>query len=157
MKYSTQPTPLNLEKDFGPEWSNHLRSTIVSTLELIIVEQEAWKDQAHLRDNTLADPRPVDPWRCLTPPGTPLGEEDEKGENIDDAVVLEEEHDPAEWALIKYEYDYQRFERAKAHQLRTSLDTQNFAMKIVLYVLLAVLLHGIWTHWNESEKHGTCD
>jgi hypothetical protein len=81
----------------------------------------------------------------LIPPETPGEEEDDK------------EYDSAEWALIKYEYDYQSFERAKAHQLRTNLEAQNFAMKMVLYVLLAVLLHGIWTHWNESEKRGMCD
>ena len=157
MKYSSQPTLSTLERDFGPEWSDRLRTTIPPNSELMIVEQEAWKDQAHWRDNDSGTPRPVDPWRLITPPGTPRKGYNDRREDIDDGFVLEQEHDAASWALVKYDYNYEAFERVKAHQLRCSLETQSFAKKIVWYVFFAVLLHGIWTHWNESEKRGTCD
>ena len=157
MKYSSQPSPSTLERDFGPEWSDRLRTSIPSNSELMSVEQEAWKDQAHMRDDNLADPRPVDPWRLLTPPGTPGKEERDLREVADDGFTLEKEYDPTQWALVKYDYNFDAFERVKAHQLRCSLETQSFAKKTVWYVFLAVLLHGIWTHWNESEKRGMCD
>jgi len=157
MKYSSQPTPSTLERDFGPEWSDRLRMNIVSNSELMIVEQEAWKDQAHMRDDNLADPRPVDPWRLITPPGTPRKEYDDQREDVDDGLRFEQEYEPTQWALVKFDYNFEAFKRVKAHQSRCSLETQSFAKKIVWYIFLAVLLHGIWTHLNESEKRGMCD
>ncbi|KAI4942772.1 hypothetical protein J4E91_009691 [Alternaria rosae] len=131
MKYSSQPTASTLERDFGPEWSDRLRTTIPSNSELVIVEQEAWKDQAHMRDDRLADPRPVDPWRLLAPPGTPGKEEGDLREGIDDGFILEQEYDPTQWALVKCDCNDQVFERVKAHQIRCSLEIQNFAKKVV--------------------------
>jgi len=157
MKYSSQPIPSTLERDFGPEWSDRLHTTIPSNSELMIVEQEAWKDQAHWRDNDSAAPRPVDPWRLITPPGTPEKEEEYLRAVAEDGFTLEQKYDATSWALVKYDYNFEVFERVKAHRSRCSLETQNFTKKIVCYVFLAVLLHGIWTHWNESEKRGTCD
>jgi len=157
MKYSSQPSPSTLERDFGPEWSDRLRTTIASNSELMIVEQEAWKDQAHWRNTDSVTPRPVDPWRLITPPGTPRKGYDDRREDIDAGFVLDQEYNPTRWALVKYDYNFDAFERVKAHQLRCSLETQSFAKKTVWYVFLAVLLHGIWTHWNESEKRGMCD
>jgi hypothetical protein len=51
-----QPTPLfvpsamdssTIQDDFGPSWSSHLPTTIPSNPDIAIIENEAWKDQAH--------------------------------------------------------------------------------------------------------------
>lgn len=93
----------------------------------------------------------------MTPPGTPKEEEYDQREGIDDGFRLEQEYDLTQLALVQYDYNFQAFDRVKAHELRCSLETQAFAKRIVWYMFLAVLLHGIWTHGNDSEKRGRCD
>jgi hypothetical protein len=44
---------------------------VVSTSELVIIEQEALKDQANFKDGAPDTPRPDDPWGLLTPPAHP--------------------------------------------------------------------------------------
>jgi hypothetical protein len=41
MKYSTQSTESSLEKDFGPDRYNRLSTIVISTPELVPIEQEA--------------------------------------------------------------------------------------------------------------------
>jgi hypothetical protein len=165
MKYSTQPITASLERDFGPEWSNGLSITIDFTPEMVIIEQEAWKDQVNLRSGAPDTPRPVDPWGLMNQENDNDGEkekEEEEATEEDDLAYthshywLGEEYDLQHWALVRYNPNRQDIRYGNGLHLELGWDTQGVGKKIMLYVFLAVLLHGIWTHRNESNKSDAC-
>jgi hypothetical protein len=79
--------------------------------------------------------------------------EDEDGSNDDedgsnDDYRLQKER----WAVINYEEYYNKLKQAQMDDEQV----RNNAKTIMFYVFLAVLLHGIWIHRNESQKSDNC-
>ncbi|KAF1829257.1 hypothetical protein BDW02DRAFT_177469 [Decorospora gaudefroyi] len=150
MNYST------LESDFGPEWSDHLRTTIPSNPDLAILEQEAWKDQAQLHDRAQTEPTPVDLWVLLK---QRYEESDDEETDEGDTYTSSSDggYEEKHGALVTYEAGcYGKGEVLRVVDLdRYALD---LATMVVWCVFVAVLLHGIWVHWEELRMwRGGCE
>jgi hypothetical protein len=164
-----------------PESTRNLNTDIHSKPELALSEHDAWTDHIHFREYAPAEPTRVDTlgWvekaeqakrtrhGLLTPPETPTRYEREysEGSSEEEAETESEEADEnmwlnaytaEQWALIKYGAARARFRDEAVVQGGDGQGLQEIGKMIVLYVFLAVLLHGIYTHRNESQNSGGC-
>jgi hypothetical protein len=161
---------------------SNLNNTSPPSPELAIVENHAWKDQFYFREYAPTTPLSLDApalWRkarqvemakqgVITPPPTPRKNEreyDEESSDEEETEDKDEEADADMWlssytdeqrALIKYgpRHGFWK-EEGRLGVGNAEQQVEDFGKKIMFYVFLAVLLHGIYIHWNESQKPQT--
>jgi hypothetical protein len=105
----------------------------------------------------------------LTPPETPTryerrynegssGEEEKTETEVDseeaDGDMWFNAYTAKQWALIKYGAVREGFRDEAVVQGSDEQGIQEIGKMIMFYVFLAVLLHGIYVHRNESQKQG---
>jgi hypothetical protein len=158
-------------------------SAISSRPELAVMETDAWTDHIHFREYAPATPTLVDPlgWEekakqvertrhgLLTPSETPRryereysSDEETEVEHEEVDVEVEETEEDAwfhaytdeQWALVKYGARHRGRDEVKLDDGVDDQRIQELANMIMFCVFLAVLLHGIYVHWDESQKQG---
>jgi hypothetical protein len=167
----------DLVKDFGPEWSRDLAKPLRADPYLVILEQEAWNDAVDDQDSTEEDEEETgdeeidyeeeevhrlrtpdsestsmkDAHGYLTPPSTP--HKHELARRLRTIQLLDAPESVYQELLIGARKE------EKAEEIIV-LEAENkemaFGTKVLLFVMMAVLLHGFWTHWNEADERNRC-
>jgi len=164
----------DLKKDFGPEWAKRLSVRLPANPYLVTLEQEAWNDAVDGHSDT-EDEDEEDEDGLLTPDefgiGTPVKEteeeksygystppptpdKDELTRRLRTIQLLDAPDSRYQTWLIKASKSEEKCEVGIAEEKEE--EEMSFSTKIMLFVMIAVLLHGSWTHWDEAEKRGQC-
>jgi hypothetical protein len=165
----------DLVKDFGPEWSRDLAKPLRADPYLVILEQEAWNDAVDDQDSTEEDEEESDDggdgnegkhglrtpdsestsmkdaYGYLTPPPTP--DKNDLARRLRTIQLKDAPKSVYQELLIGARKE------EKAEEIIV-LEAENkemaFGTKVLLFVMIAVLLHGFWTHWNDADERNRC-
>jgi len=164
----------DLKKDFGPEWAKQLSVPLPTNPYLVTLEQEAWNDavdgysdteeeeeededglltSAQSGVGTPAKERVEEEnYGYLTPPPTPDRHElTQRCGTIQHLDAPESRYQ--EWLMKASKSEEEREVETVEEK---EVEEMAFGTKVMLFVMIAVLLHGLWTHWDEAERRGRC-
>lgn len=132
----------DLRSDFYQEWSRH-----VTIPYLVLAEQDAWEDEASFRARILESEQ-RDLISKLTQPPTPTRSSDFDPDMDSDEDDLRRHH--------RVELLTPSSSRAQSPKKPVENQVMDFGTMAILLVFIVVLLHGLWTHWDEAKRRGRC-
>jgi hypothetical protein len=145
-----RPIPFDLKKDFRPEWSKPFNTPGCADPYVVSAEKEAWVDETGTCTPPAEDKHIVNGY--LTPSITPEKKAEEERRRLRRLDLL----------LSTNSFDQYWCVDAGLNDEEVPLlepelkEEMCFSTKVVLFVMIAVIVHGMWTHWEESEKCARC-